>query len=152
MPLLIFSKNLKKLMDDEKISKRKLSLGTKVDRKSIRDYLEGTSLPRYDALARIADYFEVSADYLLGRENETSYCYKTNCEIEQIPTLFISRLKDFMKRNGLSQGKLAKNLNMQQASVSKWIRGKTMPETFVLMDLAKIFDCKVDYLIGREKI
>ena len=108
-------------------------------------------MPRYEALARIADYFEVSADYLLGLEEENIYCYHTVCEIEEIPDLFICRLKELMREKGFSQGKLAEKIKMQQASISKWIRKRAMPETFALMDLAtKAFDCKVDYLIGRE--
>ncbi len=151
MPLLIFSSRLQQLMEPENISKRKLSIGTNVDRKSITTYLEGSCLPRYDALARIADYFEVSTDYLLGLKEADVYCYHTKCQIQEIPALFVSRLKSLMQEKGLSQGKLAKKLEMQQASISKWIRMRTMPETFVFIDLAKEFDCTVDFLLGREK-
>ena len=151
MPLLIFSSRLEQLMKPENISKRKLSIESHVDRASITTYLQGSCLPRYEALARIADYFEVSADYLLGLEEENIYCYHTVCEIEEIPDLFICRLKELMREKGFSQGKLAEKIKMQQASISKWIRKRAMPETFALMDLAtKAFDCKVDYLIGRE--
>lgn len=151
MPLLIFSTRLRYLMETEKISKRGLSIKAKIERKSITNYVNGIFLPRYDTLARIADFFEVSTDYLLGLEEENIYCYQTSCDITDIPHLFVSRLKDLMLQENLSQGKLAKKLNMQQAGISKWLRMKTMPETFVLMDLAKVFDCSVDFLIGRER-
>ena len=66
MPFLVFSSRLQKLMDEESVSKRKLSIKTQVDRKSITTYLQGECLPRWEALALIADFFVVSADYLLG--------------------------------------------------------------------------------------
>ena len=151
MPLLIFSSRLHQLMQAEKTSKRKLSNEINVDRKSIRTYLQGECLPRYDTLAAIADYFEVSADFLLGLENDSVCCYKTFCKKEEIPQIFIARLVELMHEKNLSQGKLAKQIKMTQPSVSKWIKGKTMPETFALIDIAKHLNCKVDYLIGREQ-
>lgn len=112
MPLLIFSSRLEQLMKPENISKRKLSIETHVDRASITTYLQGSCLPRYEALARIADYFEVSADYLLGLEEENIYCYHTVCEIEEIPDLFICRLKELMREKGFSARKVSrKNKN-----------------------------------------
>ena len=152
MPVLLLSSRLKELMESEKISKRKLSLEAKVERKSITTYLKGVCIPRYDALARISDFFEVSSDFLLGFEKENYYCYKTTCPIDEIPSLFADRLKKLMIENKLSQGKLAKKLTMQQTCVSKWLRMITMPETPVLTELSKIFDCKIDYFIGRERI
>lgn len=150
MLLSIFSSRLQGLMEDEKISKRHLSIKAGVERKSITAYLRGECLPRYDHLTRIADFFEVSADYLLGIKNDSSQCYASTCKIEEIPQLFVARLKESMQTEGFSQGKLAKAINMQQASVSKWIRMKTMPETAIFVELAKIFRCSVDYFIGRE--
>ena len=87
----------------------------------------------------------------MGLSDNCVDCYKTMCIIEDIPKVFVDRLKEFMLEHKMSQGKLARRLKMQQASVSKWLRFKTMPETFVLIDLAKIFDCSVDFLLGRDK-
>ena len=36
---------------------------------AIRRYERGEAIPTADALAKIADYYRVSADYLLGRTN-----------------------------------------------------------------------------------
>lgn len=151
MVKILFDLRLQELMNTEKISKRKLSIGAQVERKSISMYLEGICLPRYDALARISDYFEVSSDFLLGLEKESFYCYKTCCNIDDIPVLFISRLKSFMLEHNLSQGKLSKLLNIKQPSISKWLKMKTMPETPIIVKLAEVFDCSVDYFIGREQ-
>ena len=152
MPLLIFSLRLKQLMDAEKLSVRKLSLQTKVDRSSITTYVQGSSVPRVDALARIADYFEINSDFLLGIDEESTYAYKTSCDYNEIQNVFVTRLKELMKEKQLSQNKLAEKIKMQQASISKWLRGQTTPDIFALIDLAKVFNCKVDYLIGRERI
>ena len=65
--LEIFSSRLQQLMATENLSARKLHIETKISRKSIGSYLKGLWFPRYDILARLADYFEVSTDYMLGK-------------------------------------------------------------------------------------
>ena len=146
-----FSKRLTQLMDTEKVSVRKLSIKTQISRRSIRLYMLGLCLPRYDSLAKIADYFEVSTDYLLGKDAECFDSFTTVCEIHEIPQHFVTCLQALMNENRFSQGELSRRLHMKQTSVSKWIRMRTMLETDALAALSDIFDCKVDYLINREK-
>ena len=40
-----------------------------LDRGAVRAYERGERLPTMDALVALADYFEVSLDYLTGRKN-----------------------------------------------------------------------------------
>lgn len=140
---------LNALMSDEGVSKNKLSKEKSIARKSITAYLNGECLPRYNTLAKISDYFEVSSDYLLGLEKYDGKCYKTQCEIQKIPDYFISQLDALLKEKGVSQNKLSENLKIDATTVSKWFNFKTMPETPLLISIAKVFDCKVDYLINR---
>ena len=69
MPLPIFSERLKDLMLIEGVSQHKLSSAANVQRKSVSNWLRGTNYPRYDALIRVADYFHISTDYLIGINN-----------------------------------------------------------------------------------
>lgn len=150
MSQIKFDMILKQLMKDEEVSKRALSIGTNIDRRSITSYLQGVTLPRYDALAKISDYFEVSADALLGLEDFDYKSHHTQVEIKDIPIVFVARLSELMQNKSYSQNKLAQEINMQQASVSKWLRMKTMPEAEALAELARVLHSKVDFLIGRE--
>lgn len=147
-----FSLRLKQLMDTEAISARKLAKDADISRRSIGVYLQGLYPPRYDSLAKIADFFEVSADYLLGLEKEYFDRYKTVCKIYEIPEIFISRLKQLLKENNISQCELGRRMKIEQGTISKWVRMKNTPEIDSLVALAKIFDCKVDYFLCREKL
>ena len=69
MPLPIFSERLKDLMLIEGVSQHKLSSAANVQRKSVSNWLRGINYPRYDALIRVADYFRISTDYLIGINN-----------------------------------------------------------------------------------
>lgn len=60
--------------------------------------------------------------------------------------------KDLRKKKGLTQVELAKLLNVQQTTVSKWEVGRAVPDYPVLLKLAELFGVSVDYLLGREDI
>lgn len=139
-------------MNTESINMQQLSIKAKVSRKSISMYLKGLYPPRYNSLAKISDYFEVSADYLLGLEEEYYDRYKTVCKIYEIPEIFISRLKQLLRENNISQCELGRRMKIEQGTISKWVRMKNTPEIDSLVALAKIFDCKVDYFLCREKL
>ena len=53
----------------------------------------------------------------------------------------------YRKRSGLTQAKLAERLNYSDKAVSKWERGESMPDVLTLVQLAELFDVKVDDLI-----
>ena len=53
----------------------------------------------------------------------------------------------YRKRSGLTQAKLAEQLNYSDKAVSKWERGESMPDVLTLVQLAELFDVTVDELI-----
>lgn len=61
--------NLKKLRTVKKISQKRLADSIGVSRSTVAMWETGGSQPDNDNLSRIATYFDVSVDYLLGREN-----------------------------------------------------------------------------------
>lgn len=69
----IFATRLRDLMETNKITQDMLAERASCSRQSISQYMDGSSAPNVDKLLSIANYFEVSVDYLLGRE-----AYPTN--------------------------------------------------------------------------
>lgn len=65
--ILVNLENLFTLLQPRGISK-KLSEATGISSGNISDWKKGRSKPTAEALTSIADYFDVSVDYLLGRE------------------------------------------------------------------------------------
>ena len=51
---------------------------------------------------------------------------------------------------GLTQAEVAKALGTDQSAVSGWETGKTRPSGPSLINLADLFGCSVDALLGRE--
>ena len=65
----IFADRLKDLIDENKLNNQKLSDAIGIPRTSISNWLNGRRTVQIDALVKIALYFKVSTDYLLGIEN-----------------------------------------------------------------------------------
>ena len=63
---------------------------------------------------------------------------------------FSSIFRSLLSEQGLTQQSIAKKLNTTQQTVSRWINGQNEPDLKMLNSLADIFNCSVDYLLGRE--
>ena len=59
------------------------------------------------------------------------------------------RLKFLRKERGISQLKLAMDLNMNQNSISRYETGEREADYATLIQLADYFDVSLDYLLGR---
>lgn len=60
-------------------------------------------------------------------------------------------LAKYRKANGLTQTDLAEKLNYSDKAISKWERGESFPDIFVLTQLANLYHVTVDDLISAPK-
>lgn len=71
----IFPSRLRELMNREpKTSQPQLADALGVQRQTVSNYANGQSAPDWKMLSKIADYFHVSADWLLGRTETENPC------------------------------------------------------------------------------
>lgn len=61
------------------------------------------------------------------------------------------RLEELRKKRGMTQHELAVLAGVQQNTISQWESGKRNPSVTRLISLAKIFDCTLDELYGRDQ-
>ena len=66
----IFVDRLNKLIDENKMSKYKLAQDIGVSKQAVFWWCSGVNEPKISYLKKIAEYFDVSCDYLLGLEDE----------------------------------------------------------------------------------
>ncbi len=64
---------LKELREQRKITQLKLAMDLDMNQNSVSRYESGERQADYGTLIRIADYFNVSIDYLLGRTNNPTF-------------------------------------------------------------------------------
>lgn len=62
---------------------------------------------------------------------------------------FGKRLKAARKTKGMTQTDLGKLVNVTKGTVSSWETGVRCPSVETLIQLADLFACTTDYLLGR---
>ena len=62
-----FGTHLKELRKSKNLTQKQLAINIGASESGIQQYELGLRKPTYDMLAVLADYFEVSVDYLMGR-------------------------------------------------------------------------------------
>ncbi len=56
------------------------------------------------------------------------------------------------KNKNLTQIELAQKLNITDRAISKWERGKSMPDSSIMLDLCEILEISVNELLTGEEI
>lgn len=59
-------------------------------------------------------------------------------------------LKPLRIAAGFTQTQLASELGVEQATISRWETGETMPSVAKLIKLTKILHCDIDNLFGAD--
>lgn len=65
----IFNERLKELMQDKDLNTVSLSKATGIPSSSISNWIQMRRTVQVEFLVILADFFDVTTDYLLGREN-----------------------------------------------------------------------------------
>lgn len=69
-----------------------------------------------------------------------------------MPDCFGSRLRELRKEYGLTQLKLAQNMNKAESTIRMWESGDNQPSHEALIRLAQIFQVSIDYLMGQSDL
>ena len=64
------SENLAKLRKEQGLKQTDMALFLKINNRQYQRYESGDSEPKLDTLIALADYFEVSLDFLVGRTDK----------------------------------------------------------------------------------
>lgn len=64
---------------------------------------------------------------------------------------FAERLLELRKEKGISQAKLAQELQVSYAVICYWETDRSEPTAPNLVKIANYFDVSVDYLLGRKE-
>ena len=80
-----FAERLKALRKNKGVTQKQLSTSINVTERAVVAYESGKSKPAFDVINSLADYFDVSTDYLLGRtDNKNLHRVKELDEIENL--------------------------------------------------------------------
>ncbi len=139
-----FKERLSELMFDNNLSAKEFASNSGIDEACISFYLQGKSMPSVESLIKIAEYFNCSTDFLLGREEENKSIIFKTCPP------FSERLKFLKNYYNCSSYKIYHNTKVAKSSYYDWLSGRRQPMLDNVIRLADLFGCRVDFVLGRE--
>lgn len=71
---------------------------------------------------------------------------------EQLREIVSSNLTYYRKLNKLTQIQLAEKLNYSDKAISKWERGDSLPDLYILANIAEMYGITLNDLISEQKV
>ena len=139
-----FSERLSALIFENNLNRKTLAQNTGISAACITHYLQDKRLPTIKSLVLLADYFNRSTDFLLGREEENLSLTFKKCPPFDEQIVIIA--KHFCK----SYYAFYKELNLPESTFFEWKNGSSKPTLESIIKIADHFDCRVDFILGRE--
>lgn len=143
-----FAERLNGLLAETDTSVKNLSANTDLHMSDIYHWLSPNNkyMPNISDLITIANYFHCSLDYIVGLREEYEY-YNFKSELPN----FAERFPKIVYDSGSNFYRLAKEAGFgSTATFYLWKTGKKSPRIDSLIRVAKVLDCSLDYLVGRE--
>ena len=140
-----FSERLRELRKANNLGQKEVGAWIGVSDSSIRKYESGDRTPTPDALKTLANFFDVSVDYLLGNDIEET----ENTISDYVFTVIGTRIKELRIENSLTQKELADFLNLTPKMISFYELGQRTPPSDIIIKLSEKFGVSTDYLLGK---
>ena len=137
------TERLKNLRNTKKLTQKQVAEYFSLNIRTYSRYESGEIEPPISSISKLADYFEVSIDYLVGRSDNPGVEYLTR-------TKFVERLEALRIEKSISQKAVAEYLGIPERAYQLYEYDKREPSQDDLIKLADYFDVSTDYLLGRS--
>lgn len=138
-----FKKRIRELVAETDKTTSELTKLMGIDNRPFSHAVQYGIIPSTRTLIRIADYFQVSIDYLLDKtDNETFYPSKNKTD-------FSSRITELCLKHNVTFYEVAVKCHFEKSYVSRWVRLNTLPTIELLELVVDYFSVSMDYILGR---
>ena len=117
-----FSDKLRMLIEERNLTQKQVAIDLNVAASTMGGYVQGSSEPDFDTLIKIAEYFNVSTDYLLNRLSKNT----VDQDEEELLRVYRSMKKEY-RQIYIEQGKA---FLKQTEHTQKYGRHYKMPPVF----------------------
>ncbi len=138
-----FQKRINELVGETNLKKADLAKEGNFDYRSLSNALVYGIIPTTSTLIRMADYFNVSMDYLLGRTDNNDYT-------ESSTTTFQERFEKLCEEKGVTHYKVSRYCFFDKSNISRWLSKGYLPTLEILDMITKYFNVSIDYILGRS--
>lgn len=136
-----FQNRLKQILNERNIKQSELSNGTGIDKGAISSYLNGKYMPKQNNITLIANYLNISPDYLLGITNDKND-FEHEHTLNEIVYKQLQSLVDIDEYHKFDE----KLFNFMEA-----VKNGSFPVMEGSIDaIANLFDTNTLYLLGKS--
>lgn len=141
---LIFGSRLRQLRQANNLSLKDVADEIGTQKSTIGNIERGDKSPSIDMMLALANYFDVSLDYLTGRSDNPPYK-----KVATFPKLHL-RIKELLERENLTLEGLSEKTEIELSVLRLYISGEMndAPDPYVLAQIADVGDWTSDYLLG----
>lgn len=109
--------NLRDILDQHNLTQKELATKLSITPSALGNYIQGTREPDYNTLIRLADYFHVTTDFLLGHKvKEDTLTHSEKLLLHLFRTLnreqqefYLEQGKIFIKQNNKKTSSFSEN-------------------------------------------
>lgn len=103
-------------------------------------------IPSTRSLIKIADYFGLSIEFLIGLTDDDTFSKADP------PISFQERLKELKERSKTNFCEVADSIGIARSLFRTWKTKDYIPTVEIMYNLAKYFNVSIDYILGRTDI
>ena len=140
-----FQKRFNLIVKETDYTRNELAKLIPLSQSTLSNALTYGIIPSTKKLIKIADFFDISITYLLGK-NDIEEFYKSTVAVP-----FISRFESLCYEKGVTHYKVASDCFFDKSNISRWISKGFLPELEILELLGDYFNVSIDYLLGRTE-
>lgn len=135
----MFGDRLTKLRNEKNISMKQCAYELDIPYTTYVSYEKNEREPKAKQLMKIANYFDVSLDFLLGRTKSQNIRYNLASNLNKL----LTENKSFITKKQLSQ-----LLGVTPSAITNWTKGSNSPDIELLVKICDIFKIDINELIG----
>ena len=141
---LTFQKKFQAIVEDSDYKRSELVKLIPISQSSLSNALTYGIIPSTKTLVKIADFFNVSINYLLGKTDAEDF-FKSSTT-----NTFLSRFESLCLEKQVTHYRVASDCFFDKSSISKWFSKNFIPELEIIELLCDYFKVTPDYLLGRS--
>ncbi|MDI3257972.1 MAG: helix-turn-helix transcriptional regulator [Kyrpidia sp.] len=146
---MTLARRLKALRKSKRLTQQQLADQLQLNRATYAKYETGSHQPDYEILLRLADFFQVSVDYLLGRTDDPRAPRNTFGTSLRRQAEFPRRLREAREKKGLGIEDLAAAVGLSPVDIANLEQSPSnLPGIGMLNRLANCLGVTVAYLVA----
>ena len=142
---LSFQKRFNSLLEDSDYTRSEIAKLIPLSQSTLSNALTYGIIPSTKTLVKIADFFDISINFLLGKTDIEDF-YKSSS-----PVSFLSRFESLCSEKEVTHYKVANDCLFDKSNISRWISKGFLPDLEILELLCDYFNVSPDYLLGRTE-